>query len=125
MCGIAALFALNDRFEAGEIVGMTNLVAHRGPDGEGFAALGGRNLTEVGLDDKTARIALGHRRLSIIDLTDAGRQPMKRGKLWVTFNGEIFNFVEVRDELKALGSTFTTGSDTEVLLAAWEHWGPG
>jgi len=124
MCGIAALFALNDRFDARDIVGMTNLVAHRGPDGEGFVALGGKDFGEVPLADKKARLALGHRRLSIIDLTDAGRQPMRRGNLWITFNGEIFNFVEVRDELKALGAKFETSSDTEVLLAAWEQWGP-
>ncbi len=124
MCGVAALFALQGHFEARAIVPMTNLVAHRGPDGEGFVALGGKSFDEVALDDGAARLALGHRRLSILDLSDAGRQPMRRGSLWLTFNGEIFNFVEVREELANLGHEFITGTDTEVLLAGWQQWGP-
>lgn len=123
MCGVAALFALNDRFAAQEIVPMTRLVAHRGPDGEGFVAAGGTSFVELPLDDGRCRFALGHRRLSILDLSEAGRQPMQRGSLWLTYNGEIFNFVEVRAQLEALGHSFKTGTDTEVLLAGWQQWG--
>src|SRR5690242_5423523 len=121
MCGIAALFALAERFDARAIGPMTRMVEHRGPDGEGLLALGGRGPAEVGLDDGAARPALGHRRRSIIDLSDAGRQPMRRGNLWITFNGEVFNFVEVREDLVRLGRKFESSSDTEVLLAAWEE----
>jgi len=125
MCGIAALFGAPRTLDAAAIVPMTRKVAHRGPDGEGFVALGGARLGEVGLDNRSAVLALGHRRLSILDLSEAGRQPMRRGGLWVTYNGEIFNFVEVRAELEKLGHRFTSDCDTEVLLAGWEQWGPG
>lgn len=129
MCGIAALFAVGNTFDGQAIVPMTRDVAHRGPDGEGFVALGGPSggaaLDEVSLDAPAARLALGHRRLSILDLSEAGRQPMRRGALWLTYNGEIFNYVEVRDELHRLGHRFDSDSDTEVLLAGWQQWGPG
>jgi asparagine synthase (glutamine-hydrolysing) len=84
---------------------------HRGPDGEGFFAGEG--------------VALGHRRLSIIDLSDAGRQPMsdRTGRFWITFNGEIYNYVELRNELCQAGYEFRGRSDTEVLLQSYLHWG--
>jgi asparagine synthase (glutamine-hydrolysing) len=86
-------------------------MSHRGPDGSGTHFDG--------------PVALGHRRLSIIDL-EGGRQPMSRrsGELSVVFNGEIYNFAEIRDELAAKGHRFETHSDTEVILAAYEEWGP-
>jgi asparagine synthase (glutamine-hydrolysing) len=89
---------------------MTDSIAHRGPDGEGWFV---RN-----------HVALGNRRLAIIDL-DTGDQPMSdpRGEVVVTFNGEIYNYVEIRQELKAFGHRFRTESDTEVLLRAYDHWG--
>lgn len=90
---------------------MNQAVAHRGPDGEG-------ELIEPGL-------ALGHRRLSIIDLSDAGAQPMfnEDGRLALVFNGEIYNHVELRQELQAAGHVFRSRSDTEVILHAHEQWG--
>ena len=70
------------------------------------------------------KVALGHRRLSILDLSDAGRQPMcYRGRLWLTFNGEIYNYVELRRELERLGAEFRSQTDTEVILAAYDRWG--
>ena len=90
---------------------MTSILAHRGPNGEGTF--------------HDAGIGLGHRRLSIIDLTIAGKQPMATadGRFVVTYNGEIYNFAELRRELEAKGYTFHSRSDTEVLLNAWAEWG--
>jgi asparagine synthase (glutamine-hydrolysing) len=90
---------------------MTACVAHRGPDDVGHFNEGG--------------VALGHRRLSIIDLTSGGHQPMTTpgGRSVIVYNGELFNYLELREELRAVGRTFTTRSDTEVVLAAYEEWG--
>src|SRR5262249_17481303 len=70
-------------------------------------------------------VMLGHRRLSIIDLTDAGAQPMldSQGTIAITYNGEIYNYLEVQEQLRALGVTFSSASDTEVLLEAYKQWG--
>jgi asparagine synthase (glutamine-hydrolysing) len=89
---------------------MNDILAHRGPDGEGFHLDG--------------PVGLGHRRLAIIDL-DTGAQPMTTadGGPWIVFNGEIYNFRELRLELEAVGHRFRTSSDTEVILAAYERWG--
>lgn len=91
---------------------MTRAIAHRGPDGAGHFA--------------DAHAALGHRRLAILDLSDAAAQPMcsDDGDLALVFNGEIYNFVELRQELVALGHSFTSSGDTEVLLKAYRQWGP-
>lgn len=67
--------------------------------------------------------AFGHRRLSILDLSSAGHQPFNWKHLWITYNGEVYNYVELRDELKQLGYSFKTATDTEVILAAYEQWG--
>ena len=88
---------------------MADSIYHRGPDDEGYYVSG--------------PIGLGFRRLSIIDLSEAGRQPMHRGDLTVAFNGEIYNYLELRTELVARGHRFFTKSDTEVLLAAFAEWG--
>src|SRR6185295_10780111 len=87
---------------------------HRGPDGRGVQRFG------------DVRLSLGHRRLAILDLSPRGCQPMASpdNRYWITFNGEIFNYLELRDELKALGHRFTSDSDTEVLLASYAQWGP-
>lgn len=92
---------------------MNGALSHRGPDGEG-----------AWVDEQTG-VAFGHRRLSIIDLSDNGRQPMlsSSGRYVITFNGEIYNYRALHDELAALGSSFKGHSDTEVLLAAIEQWG--
>jgi asparagine synthase (glutamine-hydrolysing) len=113
MCGIAG--RVNYRTGApvsAEMVGrMCDLIAHRGPDGDGVWAEG--------------PVALGHRRLAIIDLSPAGRQPMTSsdGRLTITFNGEIYNFLELRRDLEARGHAFRSKTDTEVMLAAYREWG--
>jgi asparagine synthase (glutamine-hydrolysing) len=115
MCGIAGILlsARSDPNRLAAIEPMTAALYHRGPDGDGFWA------------DKAAGIAFGHRRLAIVDLSEAGRQPMvsHSGDLVVTYNGEIYNFTELRAELEALGHRFRGHSDTEVMLAAFESFG--
>ena len=90
---------------------MTDVIAHRGPDQDG-----------VWCDE---HVTLGHRRLSIIDLSEAGRQPMPNedGAVQVVFNGEIYNFAEIRKDLEAKGHVFTSHSDTEVIIHGYEEWG--
>ena len=96
------------------LVSATNKLAHRGPDSAGYW---------TGGEDSAWQIAFGHRRLAIIDLSPGGAQPMEFGDYVVTFNGEIYNFVELRKELEALGHVFRSASDTEVLLQAYARWG--
>ncbi|WP_010542978.1 XrtA/PEP-CTERM system amidotransferase [Sphingomonas elodea] len=113
MCGIAGLFhpGLPKPIDPARIVAMSDAQAHRGPDGSGVWCVAG--------------VGLGHRRLAIIDL-EGGVQPMALPdqSLAVTFNGEIYNFREIRAELETLGARFLTDSDTEVLLHGWRAWGP-
>jgi asparagine synthase (glutamine-hydrolysing) len=111
MCGIAGLISGAGTPLSPLIQQMTEAVAHRGPDGQGVWVNGD--------------VALGHRRLSIIDLTELGKQPMTDEETGcvITYNGEIYNYLELRDELIALGRRFLSGSDTEVLLRAYEQWG--
>jgi asparagine synthase (glutamine-hydrolysing) len=112
MCGLAGIVDLKASrdFDPGTLKRMTDLIAHRGPDGDGFHFDHG--------------IALGHRRLAIIDL-NTGDQPMYSpdGDIVVVFNGEIYNFREVRAELESSGHIFRTSSDTEVLIHGWRQWG--
>ncbi len=117
MCGIAGLITTDPQARIGA---MMEAIAHRGRDGEG--------VWESGLLDREGRRAcLGHRRLAIIDTSDAGLQPMASadGRRIITFNGEIYNYRELRRELKAKGHVFRTETDTEVLLAAFAEWGEG
>jgi asparagine synthase (glutamine-hydrolysing) len=113
MCGIAGLYypALAKPVDPARIMTMTDAIAHRGPDGSGVWTAPG--------------VGLGHRRLAIIDL-ECGAQPMvtPEADLVTIFNGEIYNFREVRAELAAKGAQFVTDSDTEVLLHGWRAWGP-
>ncbi len=113
MCGIAGWIGLGEGLRT--LTAMTGAIAHRGPDGEGAVLLP----VERGL---TA--GLGHRRLSIIDLA-TGAQPMEShdGRFTIVFNGEIYNYVELRHELRERGATFRSHSDTEVILEAWRLWG--
>lgn len=109
MCGIAAIIdyaKIKPKVE--ELKSMTDLLAHRGPDGEGFYIEG--------------NVALGHRRLSIIDIHSRSDQPMHRSHLHLVFNGMIYNYLEIKDELIGLGHEFITTSDTEVILAAYQQW---
>ncbi len=110
---------------------MTDSLTHRGPDDLGYLLLDSRNgefqLTQISYASEPRDVCLGHRRLSIIDLSPSGRQPMAndRRDTFVVFNGEIFNYLELRAELAAMGHAFRTHSDTEVILHAYEQWGAG
>jgi len=110
MCGISGILGRN--WNEDDLRSMVHVQSHRGPDGQGIFI------------DPTHTVGVGHNRLSIIDLSDAGRQPMLSadGELAITYNGEIYNYLELRRELES-GYPFRTGSDTEVLLAAYQKWG--
>ena len=113
MCGIAGLLRRDGAPADGALLKrMTDILAHRGPDGEGFHLDG--------------PVGLGHRRLSIIDLS-TGTQPMSSvdGTVWITYNGEVYNYRELREELRGRGVEFRTTSDTEVILAAYQAWDVG
>ncbi|MBI3021876.1 MAG: asparagine synthase (glutamine-hydrolyzing) [Candidatus Omnitrophica bacterium] len=113
MCGIAGLFQFSGMPVSQAVIErMTRTLAHRGPDGEGWHVEG--------------PIGLGHRRLAVLDLSEAGAQPMASadGQLWVTYNGELYNFQDLRAELAATGYPFRSRTDTEVILAAYQAWGP-
>lgn len=112
MCGVAGIFNLNgEPASPVALRRMTDSIAHRGPDGEGFYT------------DRF--VALGHRRLAIIDLSAAGHQPMisQDGQVVLAYNGEIYNFQELRIELESLGYQFRSKTDSEVVLHAWCAWG--
>ncbi|MEO6730510.1 MAG: asparagine synthase (glutamine-hydrolyzing) [Ferruginibacter sp.] len=123
MCGIAGVIALNSLLVTKErITSMTDSIAHRGPDGEGYWI------------DSGANVALGHRRLAIIDLTNDAAQPMhlapgvspsttdRTARYTITYNGEIYNYIEIKATLVKKGFRFDTQSDTEVILAAYDYW---
>lgn len=112
MCGISGFISSSDLLNAETVIRkMTEVISHRGPNGEGYFIGTG--------------FAFGHRRLSIIDLTDAGHQPMHYlDRYTITYNGEIFNYTELKHELEDKGYTFKTQTDTEVLMAAYDSWGP-
>jgi len=141
MCGIAGIVG-PDAASLRPIAAMTRALQHRGPDDEGYLLADTRQgraasfrgaQTVPSIPDpplpavlpEGTNLALGHRRLAIIDLTPAGHGPMASpdGRFWITYNGEIYNYVELRDELRALGHRFTTATDTEVLLASYAQWG--
>jgi asparagine synthase (glutamine-hydrolysing) len=110
MCGICGLVRFEGPPELALVEAMLGRLAHRGPDGSGY------------FRDRT--VALGHTRLAIID-TAGGAQPLSNedGTVWVSFNGEIFNYLELREELVRAGHRFHTETDTEVIVHAWEQWG--
>jgi len=114
MCGITGFWNLN-RKPVSQLMleRFTDSLTHRGPDGNGFYI------------DSDANLGFGHRRLAILDTTDTGRQPMSYGdgRYWITFNGEIYNFLELRKELEQHGYQFFTESDTEVIMVAYDKWG--
>ena len=116
MCGIVAALAwgAGGPVTAPELTARADALRHRGPDDQGvWVGQGGR-------------VGLAHRRLSIIDLSPAGRQPLgnEDGSLQISFNGEIYDFLPLREELQARGHTFRSRTDTEVVVHAWEEWGP-
>ena len=112
MCGIAGCYQQPDGDRLAEV--MTDRIAHRGPDAGGVWSH---------VDDRVA-IHLGHRRLSIIDLSAAADQPMIRDNLVMVYNGELYNYRELKKELAGHGVRFSTNSDTEVVVEAWRRWGP-
>ena len=115
MCGIAGWYLKDGQSrDLSQLADMSLAIAHRGPDDQGTYA------------DEPAGIALAHRRLSIIDLSAAGHQPMSTtsGSVTLAFNGELYNFLVLRQELESLGWTFRSQSDTEVVLNALAQWGP-
>jgi len=126
MCGIVAVLKRPDVDLPLETVRRSaEDVAHRGPDGSGILALGGGAPHR---DPSSSRwtVGLGHRRLSIIDLSDAGLQPMSYAdRYWLIYNGETYNYIELRQELSRLGHVFRSESDSEVILAAYAEWGTG
>ena len=113
MCGIAGFIDFNNKSTLADIKAMAAALPHRGPDGQG----------EYFHETDSCKIGFGHRRLSIIDLSNAANQPMHYDGLHLIFNGEIYNYNEIRDELIALGHEFKTHSDTEVILHGWRQWG--
>jgi asparagine synthase (glutamine-hydrolysing) len=110
---------------------MCDVMAYRGPDDEGAVFLGGNRIVETGKsgpwpsNENDFDVALGHRRLSIIDLSPAGHQPMSNedGTIWIVFNGEIYNFPELKGELEKKGHRFRSKSDTEAIVHGYEEWG--
>ena len=139
MCGITGVYSFKGTVDPMCIKRMTDLLRHRGPDDEGFLAVdsaSGKVFSLIGSESKIqglriedfnepADLFLGHRRLSIIDLSSAGHQPMcnEDGSLWIVYNGEIYNYLEIRKELVSLGHRFNSYTDTEVILHAYEEWG--
>lgn len=136
MCGLVVLIHPNGGVPTSTLVDMCALIKHRGPDGEGVVVFdsdaphpmvgpdapqgGGDSIKEY----PGARVGLGHRRLSIVDVSAGGHQPMadEDERYWIVYNGEIYNHIELRNELEDLGYVFHSHSDTEVLLAAWAQW---
>ena len=149
MCGIAGIISKNNTVSLKDMVySMSQSIKHRGPDGEGFAFFSNTHsipvysneTPQINKESKTFlfnpassiqniesdyNIAFAHRRLSIIDLSESGHQPMcdTQGDYWITFNGEVYNYIELREELKAKGHIFVTQTDTEVIIEAYKEWG--
>lgn len=128
MCGIAGIIGRSADLTS--IFKMTNIQAHRGPDDHGHLFVGAENADfvrdkESGLPENGYFAAMGHLRLSILDCSTDARQPMRLsdGKDWISYNGEIYNYLELRAELETLGHSFRTTGDTEVLLSAYRQWG--
>lgn len=114
MCGISGIFNLNEELVSSEVIQkMSDALKHRGPDGEGCWVEG--------------NAGLGHRRLAVLDLSPAGKQPMATadGRFILVYNGEVYNYRELRDELEKLGCSFRSNSDSEVVLNALAVWGEG
>lgn len=113
MCGIAGFIDFHKKSTKSNIQSMIEPLNHRGPDGDGVSLFKSKN----------AIIGFGHKRLSIIDLSQAGKQPMVLNHLHITYNGEIYNYQEIKNELLELGHHFNGESDTEMILHAYTEWG--
>ena len=112
MCGIAGCYQQADGQKLVDV--MTERIAHRGPDATGTWSH----------EDSRVSMHLGHLRLSIIDLSEAANQPVTKDGLTIVYNGELYNYKDLRADLRARGARFATESDTEVVLEAWRAWGP-
>ena len=147
MCGITGLLSSNASISQENLRSMNRSIRHRGPDDEGyvlfsadsFHCLAGQDTpsssysssapwiphAQIGAVSVAANLGFGHRRLSIVDLSPLGHQPMcdPTGRYWITYNGEIYNHLELREELEALNHHFFSHTDTEVILAAYAQWG--
>lgn len=139
MCGITGFYSQTRTLNASKYYEAHLTISHRGPDDEGFfyvskdlqsgSAVGRDSVKELQSAFETITniedlsIVLGHRRLSIIDLTTSGHQPLVRGNKVLSFNGMLYNYIELKNELVDLGVSFNTNSDTEVFLAAYNYWG--
>ena len=113
MCGITGFIDYTKSTSMKDLRQMTDIMHHRGPDGSGYERIEKNNYV----------LGFGHRRLSIIDLTESGTQPMCYKGYWICFNGEVYNYGEIKKELEALGHSFESTSDTEVVLQAFVRWG--
>ena len=113
MCGISGFIDFNQNSSLILLQKMTDTLHHRGPDGSGYEFI----------QTQKHQIGLGHRRLSIIDLSETGKQPMQFEHFWITFNGEVYNYNEIKNELIFLNHQFIGHSDTEVILHAFDQWG--
>src|SRR6202167_313280 len=118
MCGIFGIIGRNARVPADVLERATKSLAHRGPDDSGTVILHDS-------DQPAVEIGLGNRRLAILDLSPQGHQPMNDPATsnWIVYNGEVYNFLEVRAKLQQAGLHFRSHSDTEVILKAYDHWG--
>jgi asparagine synthase (glutamine-hydrolysing) len=139
MCGIAGIFSSTKLIDPSLIATMTRILRHRGPDDEGYCAVNVREKSARPLVGKESAVSgrpisefteganlfFGHRRLSILDVSPAGHQPMcdKDENVWIVFNGEIYNYIELKEDLAKKGYAFRTATDTEVLLYAYLEWG--
>ncbi|MCY0969786.1 asparagine synthase (glutamine-hydrolyzing) [Chryseobacterium wangxinyae] len=139
MCGICGYYSFRKEISSKNILEMNKAIKHRGPDDEGFwlsdsfvgKSFSGDDSTQKikeifpVLKDEKSKLALGFRRLSILDLSENGHQPMLSDdeKITITFNGEIYNFKKIRKELEDLGYQFKSNSDTEVILKSYQEWG--
>ena len=137
MCAIAGLYNVTgEPVDLRLLEAMTRVQAHRGPDGEGYVLLAAsekrKPVPVIGSLSASVRarlpgyaLGMGHRRLAILERSPLGHQPMasEDGIVWITYNGEVYNYLELREELRGMGHRFRSGSDTEVLLAAYREWG--
>ncbi|KAA3646381.1 MAG: asparagine synthase (glutamine-hydrolyzing) [Chloroflexi bacterium] len=143
MCGICGVFTARQYQAGSSIFDMTRSLRHRGPDDEGYLlgntrshtwkmATGPETIAEIPDNPighharEKYNLAFGMRRLAILDLSPLGHGPMsyRNGSYWITYNGEVYNYIELRQELSSLGYQFQTATDTEVVLAAYAEWGP-
>lgn len=139
MCGIFGVISNTKNIQVNKLTEVSEVLKHRGPDDEGFLLFNNNDFREYKGDDSPTSLPLEklttsshifnsaflHRRLSILDLSDAGHQPMSylNERYWVTLNGEIYNYLEIKEELLVKGYEFKSNSDTEVVLASYAEWG--